>query len=389
MLKDKTVEISRNITNGVFGNINPKFMKRDKWTSNEIKVFLTLIYKLQQNKSLNLKLAPKDFSKNLTNSNNFEYFNKILTGIKKKNFFMKLDNEKWRDYSLFSYLEYNNAGDDIIVQFNKDLKDQLFNLKSFSKLDIENTLKLDSYFSLRTRLLLKSFSNKTQFILDIERFKILFQIPESYKNNKIESKVFDVIKKECNEIIDVRFKKNGRTATHVIFNYDYNKIKNSTFIESQNNQISLIPLEIETTIEKCKKNKYVSQAWTKSTIIEINNIYNKYGDIITKQVLIIVYQNLNQPIKVTLVSYIKKVLKNILETEELKNPKTKNVTPIKELKNEIKIQEIEINDITEEEEETARTFYLEQTGTKKFDALHEKIFETLKKGYIKQIREIK
>ena len=106
---------------------------------------------------------------------------------------MKVNENTYRNYSLFSYLEYNNAKDDIVIQFNKDLKDQIFELNSFSKFDLDQLMELNSYYSLVTRLMLEGVNNCNEFIMDIKRFKLRYQIPESYKTNKIQSKILDVI----------------------------------------------------------------------------------------------------------------------------------------------------------------------------------------------------
>lgn len=84
-MENKKIELSRNITNGIFGNINKKFIKRDKWSSNEIKLFLYLIFNIQLNGELNIKIKPKDLGNKLSNENHFEYLNKILNGIQTKN----------------------------------------------------------------------------------------------------------------------------------------------------------------------------------------------------------------------------------------------------------------------------------------------------------------
>lgn len=78
--------ISKDITKGIFGNINTKFKKKDKWTSNEMKLFFHLIYYVQKNKKLELTLKLKDFERKLTDKNNSFYLSTSLGNIQSKSF---------------------------------------------------------------------------------------------------------------------------------------------------------------------------------------------------------------------------------------------------------------------------------------------------------------
>ncbi|GLI57757.1 hypothetical protein PM10SUCC1_32710 [Propionigenium maris DSM 9537] len=375
---NKNVEISRDITNGVFGNTNSKFLKRDKWSPNEIKLFLNLIFRLQENKSLNVELTPGDLYPNLSNSNRFDYLNKILNGIKSKSFFMKIDDDKYRNYSLFSYLEYNNAREDIIVQFNKDLQEQLFNMRSFSKIDLDELMKLDSYFAIRARLLLSAFNHRKDFILDIERFKILFQIPETYKNSHIEKKVFEFIKKECPEVKEINFKKSGRKATHVIFKYDFKLLKAKA---AKSEDAYRLPDGILIAIEKAKRNRFILEAWNPKVDAWIIKKVDSEGEEVVKKILRIAYKGLLTPIKSNLVAYLNKILEN-LEAEEEKKPAPPKPPQVAEKPvegpPEEKVEVVETPELLKKAEE----LYLKDTNTKAFNPVHRKIFNSMKVQYL-------
>lgn len=68
-------------------------------------------------------------------------------------------------------------------------------------------------------------------------------------------------------------------------------------------------------IVKAKKNIYVSKAWNKRTDTKIKKIFVEDGEEIVLEVLKILYKNLNNNIKSTLVQYINGILKN-LQVEE-------------------------------------------------------------------------
>lgn len=323
-MENKKIELSRNITSGIFGNINKKFIKRDKWSSNEIKLFLYLIFNIQLNGELNIKIKPKDLGNKLSNDNHFEYLNKILNGIQTKKFFMKINESTFRSYSLFSYLEYNQAKDDIVIQFNKDLKEEIFNIKSFSKFELDEIMKLKSYYSIKTRLLLGAINNKYEHIIDIKRFKLIYQIPESYKLNMIESRILNVIKKENNEVLDIYFKKNGRAATHVVIKYDMKKIKK---VSAVNNDFSDIILN---EISRCKRNIYVSKSWNIAVEKQLKKLIKDHGEKYVIDILKDIYNNLKQDIQKSLCSYIKGIIEN--KKDDIKPDKPKQIEVLKEEK---------------------------------------------------------
>lgn len=326
-MENKKIELSRNITNGIFGNINTKFLKRDKWSSNEIKLFLHLIFNIQLNGELNIKLKPKDLGNKLSNENHFEYLNKILNGIQTKKFFMKINENTFRSYSLFSYLEYNQAKDDIVIQFNKDLEEEIFNIKSFSKFEIDSIMELKSYYSIKTRLLLGAINNKFEHIIDIKRFKLIYQIPESYKLSMIQSRILNVIKKENGEVLDIYFKKKGRSATHVVIKYDLKRLDKNNSLIDKNNFSDIILKEIS----KCKRNIFVSKSWNIAVEKELKKLIKENGEKYVIDILKDIYNNLKQDIQKSLCSYIKGVITNKKDDKKPNKIKKIFITPTLEL----------------------------------------------------------
>lgn len=64
-------------------------------------------------------------------------------------------------------------------------------------------------------------------------------------------------------------------------------------------------------VQKAKRNIYVQKSWDKRTDTKIKKIYREEGEAVVKEVLNILYKNLNGNIKTTLVQYINGILKNI------------------------------------------------------------------------------
>lgn len=64
------------------------------------------------------------------------------------------------------------------------------------------------------------------------------------------------------------------------------------------------------SINKAKRNIYVSKSWNKRVENKLNKIYNEIGEKFTIELLNDLYDNLNSEIEVTLVAYINGILKN-------------------------------------------------------------------------------
>lgn len=122
------------------------------------------------------------------------------------------------------------------------------------------------------------------------------------KNDNIEeAEIIDI--KETEKVVKIKNIKNEKT-------------KNTENIEFTD--------DILDKIIKAKRNIYVQKAWDKRTDTKIKKIFKEEGEERTKEVLNILYKNLNGNIKTTLVQYINGILKNLSLTE--KNNNKQNLT---------------------------------------------------------------
>ena len=96
-------------------------------------------------------------------------------------------------------------------------------------------------------------------------------------------------------------------------------------------------------VQKAKRNIYVQRAWDRRTDNKIKKIYREEGEAIAKEVLSILYKNLNGNIKTTLVQYINGILKNISSDESTNNKQNltlfNNIVKEKGLKSKKKINQ--------------------------------------------------
>ncbi len=154
-----------------------------------------------------------------------------------------------------------------------------------------------------------------------------------------------------------------------------------------------------------KKNIYVSKAWNKRVDNKLLKILKKDGERFTIYVLDELRKSLKEEVKTTLVQYINGMLKNMspddLEDESVKKTleKVEVIKPeiVKETIDEKKLEKVLMDDILyknflnwpdiakEPYIEKAQKMYLEDTGSEKFNTIHEKIFKTMEKIYIIKI----
>lgn len=120
----------------------------------------------------------------------------------------------------------------------------------------------------------------------------------------------DIEEVEIVEIIDEKPKKEEKLKIE-----NKKEIKKEVVKKSEKNNEFIYPDEVIKSIQKAKKNIYVSRSWDKRTDTKIKKIFIEEGEIILIEVLKIIYKNLNSNIKTTLVQYINGVLKNLLSQE--------------------------------------------------------------------------
>ena len=149
------------------------------------------------------------------------------------------------------------------------------------------------------------------------------------------------------------------------------------------------------------KNIYVSKAWNKRADNKIIKILKDDGERFAIYVLEELRKSLKEEVKTTLIQYINGMLKNMspddLEDEPSKKIEVIEPELVKEIIEEKKDENVLMNDILytnflswpkiakEPYIEKARKIYLEDTGSKKFNSIHEKIFKTMEKIYILKI----
>lgn len=125
---------------------------------------------------------------------------------------------------------------------------------------------------------------------------------------------------------------------------EYGSIEKTPKPETKHKESAIeFPGDVMEKVQKAKRNIYVQRAWDRRTDNKIKKICREEGEATAKEVLSILYKNLNGNIKTTLVQYINGILKNISADESSSNKQNltlfNNIVKEKGLKSKKKINQ--------------------------------------------------
>ena len=125
---------------------------------------------------------------------------------------------------------------------------------------------------------------------------------------------------------------------------EYGSIEKTPRPETKHKEPAIeFPGDVMEKVQKAKRNIYVQRAWDRRTDNKIKKICREEGEATAKEVLSILYKNLNGNIKTTLVQYINGILKNISADESSSNKQNltlfNNIVKEKGLKSKKKINQ--------------------------------------------------
>ncbi|MGO1652938.1 replication initiation protein [Senegalia sp. (in: firmicutes)] len=136
--------------------------------------------------------------------------------------------EKIIKFVLFTKYEIDKINETISLRVNEEFKHILNNIfDNFTKFELEEFTTLRSSYSKTAYRLLKQFRQSGYYIVQIDEFRRLFDVPESYQMSDIDKRILDRIKDELptyfkNLIISkLRGKgKRKRFIEHIEFKFD-------------------------------------------------------------------------------------------------------------------------------------------------------------------------
>ena len=103
-------------------------------------------------------------------------------------------------FVLFTQYSVSKEKQTVTVQINTNFKDILNNiLGGFTKFELEEFTMLNSSYSKTAYRLLKQFRQSGYYIVKMDEFRRLFDIPDSYRMSDIDRQILNQIKKELSE----------------------------------------------------------------------------------------------------------------------------------------------------------------------------------------------
>jgi|GEM_PF-241105 len=253
----------------------------------------------------------------------------------------------------------------------------------FTQYNLEDFTSLDSTYSQLLFQLLKQWDGIGKYEIEMSEFREKLGIPDSYRMSEINKRVLKPINDELPKFFkkfSVEKKKTGKAVSKFIFTWVSRK-------KIEDEEKGIIPgrlvlsKELLTEVEKCKRNRYVSETnvLTKDNLIELLKEFDEKYII---EALKKIYKTANKPI--TELNYFKKVIHDLKE----KGIKSENQTiEIKEEKikseNEIQKEFVKIKVTQAEYEKIKKNGYQEYLDKNNIE--EDSIF--YQKGYEKMLQE--
>lgn len=160
----------------------------------------------------------------LKSKNMYEQVVKISKSLMKKVLQIKReDKESTATFSWLSYSEYFHKEGRVIFRFDPALKPYLLELKSsFTKMALEDAMKLKSFYSIRLFEFLSQFKNQEKIYISIKTIRGFLGINNSYKKyGEMKRHVLSPSIKELEEKLKIKIKiiekKDGKTVSNLIF----------------------------------------------------------------------------------------------------------------------------------------------------------------------------
>ncbi|MGL5902987.1 MAG: replication initiation protein [Cetobacterium sp.] len=171
-----------------------------KFKEKELDLFFSICYKMKNQGTNEISLSFQELKELSNYSNrNLDRFTKDLQNTYKKllNITMQIENENYIEgFTIFTSYKIKKEEREISIKVNEDYRFILNDITKFTKFDLMDFISLKSSYSKNMFKLLKQFdkaNNNNWYIIKIDEFKKMLNIPESYKMGSIDQKVLSPI----------------------------------------------------------------------------------------------------------------------------------------------------------------------------------------------------
>lgn len=363
-----------------------------KFKDKELDLFFSICYKMkeQELKEVTLSFSELKLLSNYTNKN-LERFIKDLDNTYKKllqlNFKLETKSKITR-FVLFTKYEIEKDERNVKIKINEEFKYILNQLgATYTKFELEQFVNLRSIYSKNLFRILKQWDSLKEKTFELDNFKELLNVPNSYDTSNFNRKVLSPILKELPSFFhDLKLEKIrvGRKIQKLKFSWAVKEMKQAKLIEIE----IVISEKLEKTIEKTKKNKFINPILTKKNIKILLEIFNE-------KILINAFSKAYTEIKKEInFNYLKTFIENTLKQQEIKFTVAKDVEDIEtieEKKKDLKMETREPKEkikVTREEKKQKYEEYLKENNLED-NKFNKKSFEIVfdKDSEIKKIEE--
>lgn len=253
-----------------FRKNNTLLNAKAQWNVQEQKIFNILLASLNEDKKTELfTLSRASLEEILGSELQSTQLKKLANSMASKIFTRKDDSDNWEVLTIFKSIKYSRGT--LTLRINDMAMKDLYEMKSFTRLILEDLVSFDSKYSIRIYELLKRerFKGMKPFTVSLDELKeFLWCQPGEYKDfRNFESRVLKVAEKEINGRSSLKYKyekiKEWRTVTAIKFIYIDNReesIKIPAYLNfkelSQKQREALLKLGIQKTIEINERNSW-------------------------------------------------------------------------------------------------------------------------------------
>lgn len=363
----------------------------------ELDLFFSICFKLKEYGANELILDFEEL-KELSNYQHrgLQRFYKDLDQVYKKLLelnFRYEDEEKITRFVLFNRYDVEKKKKVVSIKINEDFKYILNGLtEMYTKFDLLDFVNLKSVYSKNTFKLLKQWETTKKAEFEVDKFRELLGVPETYNTDNFNKRVLKPVLEElqhCFKNLKVEKIRTGRTITKLKFSW-VGKRK-----EIEKDKIELeITQSLNSLFEKAKKNRFLTEILTDKNIYKLTEMYEEDQ---LKKGLLYLYKQVKK--EVPNFTYLIKVLETGIQEQEIEikvvpDQEEKECSTFTEnlesgTKQEINIENpllIAYVNFPESVKigilETAKQLYLKDVNMKSLTKQHEKYFKAAEKQYI-------
>lgn len=292
-------------------------------TEKEINIFFSLIFKAKDKGNESIEMSFKELRGLSKGDINNPRFIKAIQSMEDKliklNQRIEVSEGEYEVFTFFNRFSLNTKNKTLKIQVNEFFIGMLNNLKNgnFTLLELKQLVDLKSSYSKNAYRLMKQWESAKKFDIDIEEFKRILCIPETYRMKNIDQRVLNPIMEELSPIfpnLKLEKIKNGRKITDLKFTWSRKSMpKNRECLPLGVTKVLEISEGLNKAIEKAKKNRFIEPLMSEGNI---KKLFDIYGDHQLTKGLYFASSEINK--KIDSINYVIKTINTGIEEKDIK-----------------------------------------------------------------------